>query len=121
MSLSANHRSEGLPNSRLPNTRPPNVRSPNVRSAKSRLPKSFPVGATYVVEGQGGDDGVFRVSSRYLVLPRGKRIDLPANLDRPQAGRAVASRRTSQQGQVKSRPARKKFAAGRGTARRNRR
>lgn len=42
----------------------------------NRLPKRFPVGTTYVVEGHGGEAGHLRVSSRYLVLPGGRRINL---------------------------------------------
>ncbi len=44
----------------------------------NRLPKSFPVGAVYVVEGRGGEYGRLRVSARYVVMPDGKHIDLPA-------------------------------------------
>ena len=45
------------------------------------LPKRFPVGTTYVVEGSGGENGHLRVFSRYVVLPGGRRINLGANLD----------------------------------------
>jgi hypothetical protein len=45
----------------------------------NRLPKQFPVGTTYVVEGHGGGDGNLRVFSRYVVLPDGKRINLGAD------------------------------------------
>jgi hypothetical protein len=45
----------------------------------SRLPKRFPVGTTYVVEGRGGEDGKLRVFSRYVVLPNGQRINLGAD------------------------------------------
>ena len=45
----------------------------------NRLPKQFPVGTTYVVEGRGGEDGDLRVFSRYVVLPDGQRIDLGAD------------------------------------------
>ena len=41
-----------------------------------RLPKRFPVGTTYVVEGQGGEHGQLLVSSRYVVLPGGQRIEI---------------------------------------------
>ena len=43
-----------------------------------RLPKSFPVGAVYVVEGTGGAYGRLSVSARYVIMPGGKRIDVPA-------------------------------------------
>jgi hypothetical protein len=45
----------------------------------SRLPKRFPVGATYVVEGRAGARGQLLVFSRYVVLPGGRRIDISAN------------------------------------------
>ena len=35
----------------------------------SRLPRRFPVGAKYVVEGYGGEEGKLRVIARYVVLP----------------------------------------------------
>ena len=47
----------------------------------SRLPKRFPVGTTYVVEGCGGEDGNLRVFLRYVLLPDGKRINLGADLE----------------------------------------
>jgi hypothetical protein len=37
----------------------------------------LPVGARYVVEGRGGKDGEFRIFSRYVVLPGGRRINVP--------------------------------------------
>jgi hypothetical protein len=46
----------------------------------SPLPKRFPVGARYVVEGRGGEDGHLRVVSRYVVLPGGQRINVPSDL-----------------------------------------
>jgi hypothetical protein len=54
----------------------------------SSLPTRFPVGAKYVVEGRGGEDGRLRVFSRYVVLPDGQRIKLPADLrELPAEGR----------------------------------
>src|ERR1700691_2953328 len=44
-----------------------------------RLPRRFPVGATYVVEGFGGAEGDLRVIARYVVLPGGRRINVPAH------------------------------------------
>jgi hypothetical protein len=85
----------------------------------TRLPRRFPVGAKYVVEGYGGDDGNFRVIARYVVLPGGRRINVPADLSSPSAPRALAFRRrtNAKQSQPKSRPTRgrKKIAARRGT------
>jgi hypothetical protein len=54
----------------------------------SRLPDRFPIGSKYVVEGRGGGDGNLRVFSRYIVLPDGHRIDLPANFIQPSRQRA---------------------------------
>ena len=84
----------------------------------SRLPRRFPVGATYVVEGYGGDEGNFRVIARYVVLPGGRRINVPADLSSPPAPRALAFRRTgnAKQSQPKSRSARQR-QKNRGTAR----
>ncbi len=48
----------------------------------SPLPKRFPVGARYVVEGRGGEDGHLRVFSRYIVLPGGQRINVPSDLSK---------------------------------------
>jgi hypothetical protein len=36
----------------------------------------FPIGTTYVVEGRAGEHGKLLVSSRYVVLPGGQRIDI---------------------------------------------
>ncbi len=49
--------------------------------SRARLPKRFPVGTTYVVEGRGGEDGDLRVFSRYVVLPGGERINLGVDFD----------------------------------------
>jgi hypothetical protein len=46
----------------------------------SRLPRRFPVGAKYVVEGYGGEEGNLRVTARYVVLPGGQRINVPAGI-----------------------------------------
>jgi hypothetical protein len=87
--------------------------------APSRLPRRFPVGATYVVEGYGAEEGNFRVIARYVVLPGGRRINVPADLSSPPAPRVLAFQRKSnaKQLQPKRRVARngKKFAARRGT------
>ncbi len=89
-----------------------------INRLSSRLPRRFPVGATYVVEGQSGKEGDLRVIARYVVLPGGHRINVPADLSRPASPRALAYRRNSnpKQSRVKGRSERggKKFAA-RGT------
>lgn len=57
---------------------------------RARLPKAFPVGAVYVVEGKGGEHGRLHVSARYVVMPGGKRIDVAASRREPAP---VAARR----------------------------
>jgi hypothetical protein len=54
-----------------------------VNGLPKRLPHRFPVGATYVVEGYGGEDGDLRVISRYVVLPSGRRINVPGAVRSP--------------------------------------
>ena len=46
----------------------------------SRLPRRFPVGAKNVVEGYGGEEGKLRVIARYVVLPGGQRVNVPADI-----------------------------------------
>jgi hypothetical protein len=43
----------------------------------ARLPKNLPDGTKYVVEGRSGAEGVLHVLARYVVLPDGRRVDLP--------------------------------------------
>ena len=85
----------------------------------SRLPERLPVGATYVVEGFGGEEGNFRVIARYVVLPGGHRINVPADLSSPPAPRAAAFRRraSTKKSQPKAHAASgsKKIPARRGT------
>lgn len=78
-----------------------------------RLPKRFPVGARYVVEGHSDAHDMLRVLSRYVLLPDGRRIDVPVD-PRPAAKRRLFN---SKQSQPKEPPgdSRKKFAAGTGT------
>jgi hypothetical protein len=54
---------------------------------QARLPKRFPVGTTYVVEGRGDPAGHLCVFSRYVVLPGGERINLAADLSAAAAPR----------------------------------
>jgi hypothetical protein len=85
----------------------------------SRLPDRLPVGATYVVEGFGGDEGNFRVIARYIVFPGGYRINVPADLSSPPAARVLAFQRraSTKKSDPKNRTGRgsKKIAARRGT------
>jgi hypothetical protein len=91
---------------------------------QNRLPQRFPVGAKYVVEGFGGDDGDLRVIARYVLLPGGRRINVPADFSLP-APRALAFRRSpnTKQSPAKGRsaPSGKKIAGRRGTTDRGRR
>ena len=43
----------------------------------AHLPRRLPAGTRYVVEGRAGAKGLFQVSARYVVLPNGRRLDLP--------------------------------------------
>ena len=51
------------------------------------LPDQLPVGASYVVEGYGGESGNLRVISRYVLMPDGSRINVPADFGLPGARR----------------------------------
>ena len=42
------------------------------------LPREFPEGTRFVVEGRPDPDGKTRIVSRYLVFPDGRRVDVPA-------------------------------------------
>lgn len=90
----------------------------SIDRSPGQLPRRFPVGATYVIEGYGGEEGKLRVIARYVVLPGGRRINVPADLSTP-APRALAFRRraSAKQSAPKNRPPSrtKKFAARRGT------
>jgi hypothetical protein len=91
-----------------------------INRTQNRLPQRFPVGAKYVVEGHGGDEGALRVIARYVVLPGGRRINVPADLSplaSPRASRPF--RRSAGSKQPKGRHSQasgKKFGARRGTA-----
>lgn len=67
------------------------------------LPRDFPVGTRYVVEGSPGADGETRILSRYILFPDGRRVDLPTRtpivlpprrLRRTMQGRSGAQKRT---------------------------
>lgn len=85
----------------------------------SVLPTRFPVGARYVVEGHGGEDGRLRVFSRYVLLPGGQRINIPSDLGQLPRIRTPRSkaRRSRSRG---SRAAAKKNMHGAGTRRQQR-
>jgi len=85
----------------------------------SGLPRRFPVGAKYVVEGSRGEVENMRVIARYVLLPDGRRINVPADLSRLSSPRALAFRRNSNpkrsQAKGRSESVGKKNAARRGT------
>ncbi|HLN40058.1 MAG TPA: hypothetical protein VK337_19925 [Xanthobacteraceae bacterium] len=84
----------------------------------SPLPKRFPVGARYVVEGRGGEDGYLRVVSRYVVLPSGQRINVPPDPSQPPGLRAHAPRHKRVRSRIRaSRMATKKIMQNAGTSR----
>lgn len=95
------------------------MRLPLNRS-QNRLPQRLPVGASYVVEGYGGEAGKLRVIARYVVLPGGRRINVAADTAGPASPRMMPFRHRSESTQSgakqRSRQTGKKFAAGRGTA-----
>jgi hypothetical protein len=79
-----------------------------------RMPRQFPVGAKYIVEGYGGAEGHLRVVARYIELPSGRRINISGSratsFDR---GRGSQPSRT--QSKIVGGTAAKKFASARGT------
>ena len=84
----------------------------------SSLPKRFPVGARYVVEGRGGEDGHLRVVSRDVVLPGGQRINVPSDLGHPPGLSAHAPRHKRASSRARpSRVATKKIMQKAGTTR----
>jgi hypothetical protein len=83
-------------------------------SQARRLPRRFPIGSKYVVEGRGGGDGNLRVFSRYVALPDGRRIDLPADLigaTRPRSATPAPRRERGQSRRVARQGGRKNNAA----------
>jgi hypothetical protein len=90
----------------------------------NHLPRSFPVGAVYVVEGRGGQYGHLRVSSRYVIMPGGQRVDVPASFGRTSRTRGLRRRHPVSLSQTDNRPQSrtetsvKKFAVVGGTTRR---
>ena len=85
------------------------------------LPKRFPVGARYVVEGRGGEDAHLRVFSRYVVLPGGRRINIPSDLSKFGVMSVHAPRGKRGRGQTRpSRTTTKKNMRSAGTTRQHR-
>lgn len=95
----------------------------SVRHRLSRLPKRFPVGTTFVVEGRviaadGKNNENLWVSSRFVVLPGGRRIDLGADATVVTRGRRARNR--NRRGAA-PRAGAKKIVSERGTTLRQRR
>ena len=70
----------------------------SIRHKLNRLPKRFPVGTTFVVEGraipgEGKNNKHLRVFSRFVVLPGGRRIDLGGDAAAATRGRRARRRR----------------------------
>lgn len=71
---------------------------------KDRLPRRFPVGTRFVVEGEPDRHGILRIVSRTVVMPSGRRYDLPAQPGAEPSGRpppasgGLRRRATSRQG-----------------------
>jgi hypothetical protein len=90
-----------------------------IDSSSNRVPRRLPIGAKYVVEGFGGGEGNLRVIARYVLLPDGCRINVPAEQFWPASARALPFRWSSstRRSQAKRRPQSRpeKFAARRGT------
>jgi len=93
-----------------------------VNGLTKRLPRRLPIGAKYVVEGYGGGEGNLHVIARYVLLPDGHRINVPSDVPRPSAARALASRRSThaKRSEPKIR-SRTKIARGTGTPRSSKR
>jgi len=97
----------------------------SIRHKLSRLPKRFPVGTTFVVEGRtvagdGKNNKDLRVFSRFVVLPGGRRIDLGGDAAVVTRGRRARSRRR-QNAASRASTGSKKIVTGRGTTLRQRR
>jgi hypothetical protein len=97
----------------------------SVRHKLSRLPKRFPIGTTFVVEGRaiaadGKNNEDLRVFSRFVVLPGGHRIDLGGDattVTRSRRARSRSRQSTAPQGSAGA----KKIVSERGTTLRQRR
>ncbi len=88
----------------------------SLRHKLNRLPKRFPVGTTFVVEGRsipadGKNDGHLRVFSRFVVLPGGRRIEIGGD----SSGATRSRRNRSRTRQSAPSSVSKKIVSGRGT------
>jgi len=93
----------------------------STRHKLSRLPKRFPVGTTFVVEGRtiaadGKNNEQLRVFSRFVLLPGGRRIDLGGDAAASTSGRRARARgRRRQSANSRASAASKKIVTERGT------
>ena len=87
---------------------------------RNNLPRRFPVGAKYVVEGHNDGEGSLRVIARYVVLPGGRRINVPADIPPSTPPRFLPFRRISNGKPVRAKAhaqsGGRKLAGRRGTA-----
>ena len=94
----------------------------SLRYRLSRLPKRFPVGTTFVIEGRtiadGKNDENLRVFSRFVVLPGGRRIDLGGDAT---TGTRRRRSRSRQSAAPRASAESKKIVSERGTTLRQRR
>jgi hypothetical protein len=100
----------------------------SIRHKLNRLPKRFPVGTTFVIEGRaippdGKNNGHLRVFSRFVVLPGGRRINLGGDvLDVTRNRRRPSRSRQGGQGApARASSGAKKIVTERGTTLRQRR
>jgi hypothetical protein len=97
----------------------------SARHKLSRLPKRFPVGTTFVVEGRavaanGENNEHLQVVTRFVVLPGGRRIDLGGDAAAVTRSRRARSRnRPGASSRASAGP--KKIVSERGTTLRQRR
>jgi hypothetical protein len=82
------------------------------RGRQYRLPKHFPAGTVYVVEGCGGQNGRLEVSSRYVVMPGGQRLEIPTEFGRSFPMRSRYGRHLRRHGKNRSAAGSKEFRAG---------
>jgi hypothetical protein len=60
----------------------------------SRLPRRFPVGTKFVIEGRRGGEGQVQVYSRYLEFPDGTFFPLPTHPVQRKSGASLRSRKS---------------------------
>jgi hypothetical protein len=82
--------------------------------SEERLPRQFPIGAKYVVEGHGGEEGQLRVSARYILLPGGQRINVSGQASSFSRGRRSPALRVPSK--IRGGTAAKNLTGRRGTA-----